>query len=183
MNPCFALFCFCSPPGNVSSLGCVTFLSTTDSTQKTSYCENGLDLTQLKQKPVVILTRLPEFTINALRPPTPQQFYSETESRCSSDSDRLWEPDNDSDSDYNTSGKKRKTLKSKKHVAVKVPLPQMSNNNSHNSRDGSSSSSDNINSSNNVNNNNGTGKYMHLSIHTCNPVGKLNSECLLSITY
>ncbi|XP_037542502.1 histone-lysine N-methyltransferase SETDB1-B [Nematolebias whitei] len=139
--------------GNVSSLGCVTFLPTTNCPQKISYCENGLDLTQLKQKPVVILTRLPEFTINALQPPTPQQFYSETESRCSSDSDRLWEPDNDSDSDFDVTGKKRKTLKSKKHVAINAPPPKISNTNGHSSRDGSSSSN-NINSSNNANDNN-----------------------------
>uniref|UniRef100_A0A096LSK7 Tudor domain-containing protein n=1 Tax=Poecilia formosa TaxID=48698 RepID=A0A096LSK7_POEFO len=55
----------------------------------------------LQKKPVVVLTRLPEFTLNALQPPTPQQFDSEAESHGSSDSDMLWEPGDDSgDSDF-----------------------------------------------------------------------------------
>ncbi|XP_017283495.1 histone-lysine N-methyltransferase SETDB1-B [Kryptolebias marmoratus] len=136
---------------NMSRSGCVTFPSTNKSSGKTTQCENGLDLPQLKKKAVVLLTRLPEFTINALRPPTPQQFYSETESRGSSESDMLWEPDNDSDSDFDVSENKQKTVKPKREISTKASPPQVNNNNSHSSH-GGSSSSNNSTSSNNINN-------------------------------
>ncbi|KAF3707306.1 Histone-lysine N-methyltransferase SETDB1-B [Channa argus] len=68
--------------------------------------ENGCD--GLTKEAVVVLTRLPECKISALRPPTPQQFYSEEESPSSSDSDMQWEPEGDSsDSDFSLSNAAR----------------------------------------------------------------------------
>ncbi|XP_008427639.1 histone-lysine N-methyltransferase SETDB1-B-like isoform X1 [Poecilia reticulata] len=87
----------------------------------------------LQKKPVVVLTRLPEFTLNALQPPTPQQFDSEAESRGSSDSDMLWEPGDDSgDSDFGAKKKtqlKHNNSKHKKANEVTVPSPLVSINN------------------------------------------------------
>ncbi|XP_060948666.1 histone-lysine N-methyltransferase SETDB1-B-like [Limanda limanda] len=61
---------------------------------------------------VVVLTRLPDYKISALRPPTPLQFYSEDESPSSSDSDMQVEPgDDDSDSDYSVSNNKPNTVR------------------------------------------------------------------------
>ncbi|XP_062266088.1 histone-lysine N-methyltransferase SETDB1-B-like [Platichthys flesus] len=60
---------------------------------------------------VVVLTRLPDYKISALRPPTPPQFYSEDESLSSSDSDMQVEPEDDSDSDYSVSNHKLSTVR------------------------------------------------------------------------
>lgn len=68
------------------------------------------------KEPVVILTRLPEGKISALRPRTPPKDHSRDESSQSSDSDVQWEPEEDSsDSDffvsnYNTGTKKRRKI-------------------------------------------------------------------------
>ncbi|XP_034455204.1 histone-lysine N-methyltransferase SETDB1-B-like [Hippoglossus hippoglossus] len=71
---------------------------------------NGCD--NRMKKAVVVLTRLPDYKISALRPPTPLQFYSEDESLSSSDSDMQWEPGDDSDSDNSVSNHKLNTVKS-----------------------------------------------------------------------
>ncbi|XP_013860509.1 histone-lysine N-methyltransferase SETDB1-A [Austrofundulus limnaeus] len=130
-----------------------TFLSTNKSHSKTRHCENGHDVPQLKKRAVVLLTRLPEFTISALRPPTPQQFYSETESHLSSDSDKQWEPDSDSDSDFDISKKKQKTPKFKKSLLKHTPPPQKTNINSHSSCGNSTSSGSSSNNNNSTNSN------------------------------
>ncbi|MED6274596.1 hypothetical protein CHARACLAT_017989 [Characodon lateralis] len=112
---------------------------------KIRHFTDGLDDDNLQKKPVVVLRRLPEFTVNALQPPTPQQFYSEAESPGSSDSDMLWEPVDDSgDSDFGVSKKKnsnkQKSSKHKKMKGAKVPPPTVSiNNNSSNIASGSNS--------------------------------------------
>ncbi|XP_023151351.3 histone-lysine N-methyltransferase SETDB1-B-like isoform X2 [Amphiprion ocellaris] len=64
-----------------------------ESPHETTQWENSLNL---KKKAVVVLTKLPESKISGLRPPTPEQFYSEDESLSSSDSDMQWEPEDDS---------------------------------------------------------------------------------------
>ncbi|XP_043993287.1 histone-lysine N-methyltransferase SETDB1-B-like isoform X2 [Gambusia affinis] len=93
----------------------------------------------LQKKPVVVLTRLPECTFNALQPPTPQQFDSEAESPGSSDSDMLWEPEDDSgDSDFGA--KQKNQHKHKKANEVK-PLVRINNNSTSNNSHSSSNSS------------------------------------------
>lgn len=101
--------------------------------------ENMSEKTQLKTSPdsldimrkaVVVLTRLPEYKISALRPPTPQQFYSESDSLSSSDSDMQWKPDGDSsDSDFSCSHNKRRIRKPIKSDPSRSSAPQTSNNN------------------------------------------------------
>ncbi|XP_072304126.1 histone-lysine N-methyltransferase SETDB1-B-like [Eucyclogobius newberryi] len=72
----------------------------------------------LTKKAVVVLTKLPQYKINALRPPTPEQFYSEEESLSSSDSEMQWEPGRDSsDSELCLANKKTKE-KLKKRVKI-----------------------------------------------------------------
>lgn len=89
--------------------------------------ENGCDSLGILKKAVVVLTRLPEFKISALRPPTPQQFYSEDESHSSSDSDMQWEPEGDSsDSDFSLSNKEKAVKPTKSEPP---PTPTTSNNN------------------------------------------------------
>ncbi|XP_032408273.1 histone-lysine N-methyltransferase SETDB1-B-like [Xiphophorus hellerii] len=88
----------------------------------------------LQKKPVVVLTRLPEFTLNALQPPTPQQFDSEAESPDSSDSDMLWEPEDDSgDSDFGAKKKSQHSHKMANDVNVPSPLVSSNNNSTSNS--------------------------------------------------
>ncbi|XP_026045612.1 histone-lysine N-methyltransferase SETDB1-B-like isoform X1 [Astatotilapia calliptera] len=80
-----------------------------ETARKRKLCQNGLDCPRPFKKPVVVLTRLPEYKVRSLRPPTPQQFYSEDESLSSSDSDMQWEPEVDSsDSDFSPSNNTRK---------------------------------------------------------------------------
>lgn len=99
---------------------------------KTQLGYNSDSLCGLKRA-VVVLTRLPEYKISALRPPTPQQFYSEDESPSSSDSDMQWELEGDSsDSDFTLSNNKKKTEKSTKSDAARTPAPPTSNNNDNN---------------------------------------------------
>ncbi|KAG8005248.1 Histone-lysine N-methyltransferase SETDB1-B [Nibea albiflora] len=59
----------------------------TDETPSKKTQFEDTDSLRVVKKAVVVLTRLPEYKISALRPPTPQQFYSEDESFSSSDSD------------------------------------------------------------------------------------------------
>ncbi|KAM8841357.1 histone-lysine N-methyltransferase SETDB1-B-like isoform 2-T2 [Spinachia spinachia] len=67
------------------------------------------------RRAVVVLTRLPEYKISALRPPTPPPFYSEDDS-ISSDSRMQWEPQEDSTgSEFSVSPHKKK---SGKHTAA-----------------------------------------------------------------
>lgn len=90
--------------------------STSGFPSKKRQLNNASDsLCRLKQA-VVVLTRLPEYKISALRPPTPQQFYSEDE-LSSSESDMQWTPEDDSsDSDFGVSDNKKTPAKS-------TPLP------------------------------------------------------------
>lgn len=93
--------------------------------------ENGCHSLGIMKKAVVVLTRLPEFKVSALRPPTPQQFYSEDESLSSSDSDMQWEPEDDSsDSDVSLSNKEKAVKPTKSDPP---PPPTSSNNNSNKS--------------------------------------------------
>ena len=82
----------------------------TETLSEATHWGNGSD-NRIKQA-VVVLTRLPDYKISALRPPTPLQFYSEDESLSSSDSDMQWEPGDDSDSDNSVSNNKLNTVKS-----------------------------------------------------------------------
>lgn len=93
--------------------------------------ENGCHSLGIMKKAVVVLTRLPEFKISALRPPTPQQFYSEDELLSSSDSDMQWEPEDDSsDSDFSLSNKQKADKPAKSDPP---PPPTSSNNNTNKS--------------------------------------------------
>lgn len=84
--------------------------------KKTQLNDASDSLCRLKQA-VVVLTRLPEYKISALRPPTPQQFYSEDELLSSSDSDMQWKQgDDSSDSDFRVSDNNKTPEKS-------TPLP------------------------------------------------------------
>lgn len=126
----------------------------------------------LQKKPVVVLTRLPEFTLNALQPPTPQQFDSEAESPDSCDSDMLWEPEDDSgDSDF---GAKKKTQHRHKMVNdVNVPSPLVNINNN--------STSNNSSVCNNDSGSKDTNKGKNLSIHKYKLLITLDLlECLRS---
>ncbi|XP_068431799.1 histone-lysine N-methyltransferase SETDB1-B-like [Clinocottus analis] len=85
--------------------------STNETPNKETQLKDGSDLLHVKSA-VVVLTRLPDYKISALRPPTPLQFYSEDDSLSSSDSDMQWEPEDDScDSEFSLSQKKKKTGK------------------------------------------------------------------------
>nr|XP_046273292.1 histone-lysine N-methyltransferase SETDB1-B-like [Scatophagus argus]XP_046273293.1 histone-lysine N-methyltransferase SETDB1-B-like [Scatophagus argus] len=91
---------------------------------KKTKLEDSSDVLSSIKNAVVVLTRLPEYKISALRPPTPQQFYSEDESLSSSDSDTQWKPEgHSSDSDCPLSNYKRKTGK------PRTPAAQTSRNN------------------------------------------------------
>lgn len=68
----------------------------------------------LVKRPVVVLSRLPDYKISALRPPTPTQFYSEDECQSTSESDTQWEPESDSNDSTLKSEKKHKREKSPK---------------------------------------------------------------------
>lgn len=85
--------------------------SVNENGRKRKPCQNGLDSLIPFKKAVVVLTRLPEYKVSSLRPPTPQQFYSEDEALSSSDSDTQWEPLDSSDSDFSVSDNTRKPAK------------------------------------------------------------------------
>ncbi|XP_028256655.1 histone-lysine N-methyltransferase SETDB1-B-like [Parambassis ranga] len=92
----------------------------------------------LLKRAVVVLTRIPDSKISALRPPTPQQFYSEDDD-SSSDSDMQWRPEEDSsDSDFSVSNKKQK--KNNK-IDTRQPVATTSNNSSSSEPNGCSTSS------------------------------------------
>ncbi|KAM4591571.1 histone-lysine N-methyltransferase SETDB1-B-like [Odontesthes bonariensis] len=96
--------------------------SANETSGKMRQFENSPYFLDPTKRAVVVLTRLPECTISALQPPTPQQFYSEAESPGSSDSDMLWEPDDDSgDSDFSVSNVKQKISKPKKSDFIGTP--------------------------------------------------------------
>ncbi|XP_042362962.1 histone-lysine N-methyltransferase SETDB1-A [Plectropomus leopardus] len=118
---------------NMCDSPCGSVPSTNETPGKETHMEDGSDSLSLIKKAVVVLTRLPEYKISALRPPTPQQFYSEDESLSSSDSDMQWEPEDDSsDSDFSLAQNKQKPCKHAKNDTTK-------NNNNNNSSSSSSS--------------------------------------------
>ncbi|XP_076610742.1 histone-lysine N-methyltransferase SETDB1-A isoform X2 [Chaetodon auriga] len=112
---------------------CESVPSTNETPSKKTPLEDGSDSLRVTKKAVVVLTRLPEYTIKAARPPMPQQFYSEDESLGSSDSDMQWEPDTDSsDSDFSVSKNKQKSVKPTKSDTTRrpsKPSPQIHKNN------------------------------------------------------
>ncbi|XP_061597752.1 histone-lysine N-methyltransferase SETDB1-B-like [Cololabis saira] len=120
---------------NMSESPCDSVPSTHDALSKATHWDN-CDSANLIKKAVVVLTRLPEYKISALRPPTPPQFYSEDESLSSSDSDIDWESEEDSsDSDFLVLNNKHKTSKTAK-CETTPPLCATSNNsNAHSSRE------------------------------------------------
>uniref|UniRef100_A0A1A7XWZ4 Uncharacterized protein n=1 Tax=Iconisemion striatum TaxID=60296 RepID=A0A1A7XWZ4_9TELE len=121
---------------------CNTSVFTNEVPSKMRRRENISDSPTLKKRAVVLLTRLPENTVSALQPPTPQQFYSEAESHGSSDSDRLWEPGEDSDdSDFVALGDKKKKLKNTKGALKRVSSPVMKNNSSNSNDSGDANNS------------------------------------------
>lgn len=98
--------------------------------RKKTQLKTGPDSVSVMRRAVVVLTRLPEYKISALRPPTPQQFYSEDDSLSSSDSDMQCKPDGDSsDSDFSSSYNKRKIRKPIKSDPSRTSVPQTSINN------------------------------------------------------
>ncbi|XP_072246988.1 histone-lysine N-methyltransferase SETDB1-B-like [Leuresthes tenuis] len=107
---------------NTSESSYGTFPSANETSRIMRQFENSPYFLDPKKRAVVVLTRLPECTINVLQPPTPQQFNSEAESPGSSDSDMLWEPGDDSgDSDFSVADNKQKTLKPKKSDLIETP--------------------------------------------------------------
>ncbi|KAM7384472.1 hypothetical protein PAMA_011697 [Pampus argenteus] len=118
---------------NTSESPCESVLSTNETPSKMTQVDDGCDSLREKKKAVVVLMRLPEYKISALRPPTPQQFYSEDESQSSSDSDLQWEPEDDSsDSDLLASNNGQKTVKSSKNDKTRPPTPPTCSNNNNN---------------------------------------------------
>ncbi|KAM4539138.1 histone-lysine N-methyltransferase SETDB1-A isoform 1-T2 [Odontesthes bonariensis] len=94
----------------MSESPCDSVHSMHETPNKATKWENGCDSLNLIKEAVVVLTRLPEYKISALRPPTPPQFYSEDESLSSSDSDMPWESEEDSsDSDFSVLNKSSKS--------------------------------------------------------------------------
>lgn len=92
---------------HISDSSCHTVSSANQTPSKETLLEDSSDFLGVK-KAVVVLNRLPEYMISALRPPTPQQFYSEDDSLSSSDSDMQWEPEDDSSgSEFSLSNKKK----------------------------------------------------------------------------
>ncbi|PWA15101.1 hypothetical protein CCH79_00008662, partial [Gambusia affinis] len=96
--------------------------STHETPSKATKFENGCDSLTLIKDAVVVLTKLPEYKIGALRPPTPPQFYSEDESFSSSDSDTQWESEEDSsDSDFWVINSKLKYSNSSNCDLIRMP--------------------------------------------------------------
>ncbi|XP_070702525.1 histone-lysine N-methyltransferase SETDB1-B-like [Pempheris klunzingeri] len=111
---------------NMSNIPCEAISSTNETRSKETQLKSASDPLRIK-KAVVVLTRLPDYKISALRPPTPRQFYSEEESLSCYDTDMDWEPgDDSSDSDYRLSGNKQKTTKSSKSNTKTRPAAQSS---------------------------------------------------------
>lgn len=80
----------------MSESACEPIHSTNETSSQMTQWENGSASLNLIKKAVVVLTRLPDYKISALRPPTPQQSYSEAEFSSSSGSDMQWQPEDDS---------------------------------------------------------------------------------------
>lgn len=119
-----SLFCFAE---NMGEAPFQSVYSESKRLDKISSLENSCHSHGITKYAVVVLTRLPEYKISALRPPTPQQFYSEAESVSSSDSDMQWEPQDDSsDSDYFVTNSKQKAAKAS---TSRTSLPSTSTNN------------------------------------------------------
>ncbi|XP_039877207.1 histone-lysine N-methyltransferase SETDB1-B-like [Simochromis diagramma] len=96
----------------MSESACEPIHSTNETSSQMTQWENGSASLNLIKKAVVVLTRLPDYKISALRPPTPQQFYSEAEFSSSSGSDMQWQPEDDStDSDFSVSNNNQKSDK------------------------------------------------------------------------
>lgn len=96
----------------MSELACEPIHSTNETSSQMTQWENGSASLNLIKKAVVVLTRLPDYKISALRPPTPQQSYSEAEFSSSSGSDMQWQPEDDStDSDFSVSNNNQKSDK------------------------------------------------------------------------
>lgn len=96
----------------MSESACEPSHSTNEASSQMTQWENGSASLNLIKKAVVVLTRLPDYKISALRPPTPLQFYSEDEFSSSSDSDMQWQPEDDSsDSDFSVSNNNQKSDK------------------------------------------------------------------------
>ncbi|XP_070840695.1 histone-lysine N-methyltransferase SETDB1-B-like [Chaetodon trifascialis] len=107
---------------NLSDSPCESVPSTNETPSKKTPSEDGSEFLRVTKKAVVVLTRLPEYATDAVRPPTSQQFYSEDESLRSSDSDMQWEPDTDSsDSDFSVSKTKQKNVKPMKSDTTTIP--------------------------------------------------------------
>uniref|UniRef100_A0A1A8SCH1 Uncharacterized protein n=1 Tax=Nothobranchius rachovii TaxID=451742 RepID=A0A1A8SCH1_9TELE len=122
---------------NMSESSCDSVPSTHGTPSKMPKWENNCllmndDLIKdqnLLKEAVVVLTKLPEYKINALRPLTPPQFYSEDETLSSSDSDMPWESEEDSsDSDFSVLNNKDKYSKSMKSDATAGPSTSNDNN-------------------------------------------------------
>lgn len=100
--------------------------SITENPNKKTKMENDSDSLNIMKTVVVLLPRLPDYKISALRPPTPQQFYSECDSLTSSDSDMQWKPEDDSgDSDFSVSDLNQR--KPTGRCTKRTPVSQRSN--------------------------------------------------------
>ncbi|XP_038583919.1 histone-lysine N-methyltransferase SETDB1-B-like [Micropterus salmoides] len=116
--------------GNMSHYPYESVPSTSETLIKRTKLQNDSDSLTVIKHAVVVLTRLPEYKISALRPPTPQQFYSEDDSLSSSDSDMQWEPgEGSSDSDFSLSNNKQKSGKTKNDTKAHAPQTSGRNNN------------------------------------------------------
>ncbi|XP_041665533.1 histone-lysine N-methyltransferase SETDB1-B-like [Cheilinus undulatus] len=111
------------------NVSCETSPSSNETLCKKRQWEDLSDTPGFVKKPVVVLTRLPDYKISALRPPTPPQFYSEDESLSSSESDVQWEPGNDSSSSDNPRPKSK--VKNGQHAnnSTKATVTQQRANN------------------------------------------------------
>ncbi|KAM8766773.1 histone-lysine N-methyltransferase SETDB1-B-like isoform 1-T1 [Acanthopagrus schlegelii] len=84
--------------GNMSGSQFASVPSTSATPSSKTRLEDSPDALGVIKEAVVVLTRLPDYKISALRPPTPPQFYSEDESLSSSDSDMQCEPEGENSS-------------------------------------------------------------------------------------
>ncbi|XP_026156152.1 histone-lysine N-methyltransferase SETDB1-B-like [Mastacembelus armatus] len=113
----------------MSESSCESVSSINQILHKKTMLGNDSDSLGLIKQAVVVLTRLPEYKISALRPPTPQQFYSEDESLSSSDSDMQWEPEDDSsDSEFSLSSNKQNAVNPLKPDTERTPAAPTSSN-------------------------------------------------------
>ncbi|CAJ1083282.1 histone-lysine N-methyltransferase SETDB1-B-like [Xyrichtys novacula] len=106
---------------------CVSSSSTIKTLCNKRQRETDYDFLSHAKKAVVVLTRLPDHKISALRPPTPPQFYSEDDSLNTSESDTQWEPENDLIC-WNSSKSKKTTRKNGRNTRIKREPAQQNNN-------------------------------------------------------